>query len=58
MICYIQSFWNEPNSDMQFEQMQQHAVLVKEAIAEIQNIRESINDLTNIEERPYYCNVE
>ena len=34
-----------------FEQMQQHAVSVKEAIVEIQNIREPINYLTNIEEK-------
>ena len=34
-----------------FEQMQQHAASVEEAIEEIQNIRESINDLANIEEK-------
>ena len=34
-----------------FEQMQQHAASVEEAIVEIQNIRESINDLANIESK-------
>ena len=31
--------------------MQQHATSVEEAIVEIQNIRESIDDLANIEEK-------
>lgn len=34
-----------------FEQMQQHAASVEEVILEIQNFRESINDLANIEEK-------